>query len=140
MIYAAIFVTGMTRRNKLLILTVTVPILAFGALALLTPVLGKIVGYADEQPPLCVVATSDTGKPLRLARLHFDAKPQLRELFWPEPSVIEEKQDCWLVTFEARTPIYSFLGYRQSLRPTAPAMFLSIDKADYRTRIGNWCQ
>ena len=53
---------------------------------------------------------------------------------------IEEMPDCWLVTVAAKTPIYSFLGFKQTLRPTAPAMFMSIDKADYRARFGNWCQ
>jgi len=53
---------------------------------------------------------------------------------------IEEKPDCWLATFTAKTPLYSFLGFRQILRPTTPAMFMSIDKADYRARFGNWCQ
>ena len=117
-----------------------VPFLIYLMLVLLTPTFGKVVGYADQQPPLRVAAAGNVEKPLRLARLLFDARPHLRELYWPEPSAIEEKEDCWLVAFTTRTPIYSWLGYRQAMRPTAPAMFISIDKADYRARFGNWCQ
>ena len=126
----------MRTRTKLLILAGIAPLLVYVLLILLTPACGTIIGYANQQLQLHI-SGNDTEKPLRLARLFFDARPPLRELYWPEPSAIEEKPDCWLVTFTAKTPIYSFLGFKQILRPPAPTMSISIDKADYRARFGN---
>src|SRR5438128_6763883 len=86
------------------------PAALYFSLVLLTPTFGKVIGCADRQPPLRTAAQTDPGKPLRLARLLFDARPQLRDLYWPEPSAIEERPSCWLVTFTAKAPIYSWLG------------------------------
>lgn len=112
----------------------------------LTPTFGTIVGYADQPPPLRISQLADDAprerveKVLRLAKYHFDKRPDFRQTFWPEPSAIGERADCWLVTFTAKTPIYRFCGIQQTFHPTAPAMHFSIDKATFGTRLGNWCQ
>ena len=121
------------------------PVLIYLLLVLLTPVCGHIVGYADQQPPLRVTRLPNGWAPenvaaiRRLAKLHFDNQPRLQKVYWPEPAVIEEHADCWVVGFGSKTPVYSFLGHRQAARPDR-MMFFTIDKADFRTRFGIWCQ
>jgi hypothetical protein len=121
--------------------------LAFGwfTLVLLTPTFGKIVGYANQQPPLQIVQPArgwlpdDVAKIHRLAKLHFEARPGLAADYWPEPAFIEERATCFIVRFDRKLPIYRWLGYEQIQRPTDTAMFLTIEKKDYTTRFGIIC-
>ncbi|MCX7886325.1 MAG: hypothetical protein N3B01_03580 [Verrucomicrobiae bacterium] len=115
------------------------------ALVLLPPTFGKVVGYANEQPPLRVVQSSVKSPPeevermLRLAKLHFQNIPTLEQLYWPEPSLIEEHKECWLVAFTRKVPIYQWLGHREIVRHPDEAMFISITKSNYSARFGRWC-
>ena len=136
-------------RTKLLVrlgVAVGVALFVYFCLVILTPTLGKIVGYADQQPPLKVSTMSELTPSgaaeaiQRLAELQLGQAVGTRELYWPVPSAIEEKRSCWLVTFTARTPIYSFCGIKQTVPPSAPAFYMSIAKSDLSTRIGKWCQ
>jgi len=77
---------------------------------------------------------------LRLTKLHFDNLPDLDRTYWPEPSLIEEHKECWLVAFTRKVPVYRFLGHEEILRPTDEAMFISITKSNYAARFGKWCQ
>jgi len=126
-------------------IVVGVPALIYIALLLVTPVCGRVVGYADQQPPLRATRLPNGWAPenidviRRLAKLHFDNRPLLSKRYWPEPAVIEERTDCWIVGFGSKTPLYEFLGYRQAARPDG-MMFFTIDKADFRTRFGIWSQ
>ena len=138
----------MTRiRNRIRLLAIAIggPALLYLLLVLLTPVCGQIVGYADPQPQLRVTRLPNGWAPEnvaainRLAKLHFDNQPRLHQVYWPDPAVIEEHPDCWVVGFGSKTPIYEFLGYRQAARPDR-MMFFTIDKADFRTHFGIWCQ
>ena len=119
---------------------------AYFTAVILTPTLGKVVGYANAQPPLRVTTLSEFASPeaataiRQLAEMHFGRAPTTRDLYWPVPSAIEEKQSCWLVTFTAKTPIYSFCGLKQTVHPLAPALYMSIAKSDLSTRIGKWCK
>ena len=144
-----LYFDGMSHtRKRILPWAIAVGGLALGylGLVLLTPSFGHIVGYADRQPPLRVTRLPNGWAPenvdaiRRLAKLHFDNHPPLHKLYWPEPTVIEERTDCWIVTFASRTPIYEWLGYRRTVLPSDPTMFFTIDKADFRTRFGIWCQ
>jgi len=136
----------MTKRRKLLILLAVCPVALYFAGFLLAPICGDVTGYADHQPSRRVVQPTNASPPAevekiqRLVKLHLDERPKLKELYWPEPSAIEEKPACWLVTFTAKTPIYTFCGVRRAFRPVAPVMQMSVDKADYGTRFGSWCQ
>lgn len=115
-------------------------------LVVLTPTFGTVVGYANEQPPLRVVqppggsSSEEVEKMLRLAKLHFQNTPTLDQLYWPEPSLIEEHKECWLVAFTRKVPIYRFLGHQEVLRHPDEAMFISITKSNYSARFGKWCQ
>ena len=138
----------MTRTRKRILswaIVAGVPALGYLVLVLVTPVCGHIVGYADQQPPLRATslpngwAPENIGVIRRLAKLYFDNRPQLQKLYWPEPAVIEERTECWVVGFSSKTPVYECLGYRQAARPDR-MMFFTIDKADFRTRFGIWCQ
>ena len=140
---------GMARSRKplrLLAIVVGLPAAGYLALVLLTPVCGTVVGYADRQPPLRVThwpggwAPENAAAIHRLAKLHFDNRPALRSVYWPEPSMIEERADCWIVTFTTKTPIYEWLGYRRALPPSDHGMHFTIDKSDFRTRFGIWCE
>ena len=116
------------------------------SITVLTPTLGTIVGYADQQPVLQVIQHANSSPPesvdkiRRLAKVYFDKNPNHQKDHWPEPITIEEKSDCWLVRFGAKTPIYSFCGVKQTFPPPAPAMFISIDKSNLGVRFGPWCQ
>lgn len=114
-------------------------------LATLTPSFGTIVAYANQQPPLRIVQPSNASGTVevermkQLAKLHFQNMRNLDQLYWPEPSLIEEHDSCWLVAFTTKTPVYRFLWHEEIVRPTDPAMYLSIAKSDYTTRCGRWC-
>ena len=114
-------------------------------LVLLTPTFGSVVGYADEQPRLRVVQPENASSAEELARIHrmakvvFDGRPELGSLYWPEPSAIYERPDCWLVQFTSKVPVYRFLGFKQVVPPSDRSMSLTIDKEDHRVRVGNWC-
>jgi len=142
-------VNDLNARGKTWLLRLLIAGAAAGAIyfvwVLLTPTFGKVVGYANEQPTLRIIQPAD-GRPqtevrrvLDLAQYHFDSRPGLRQLFWPEPSAIEEKPECWLVTFTSKIPIYRFCGFSEAFRPTDPAMALTIAKQDLSARFGNWC-
>ena len=77
---------------------------------------------------------------MRLSKLHFDNCPGLDSIYWPEPSLLEEHADCWLVTYTRKVPVLRFLGYEQIDRHTDELMFLSITKSNYTARFGKWCQ
>jgi hypothetical protein len=138
-----------TTTRRLLLAAILLPVAAgFGwfSLVMLTPTFGTIVRHANEQPPLRVVQPSlpssqeELEKMLRLAKLHFQNARDLDHLYWPEPSLIEEHKECWLVAFTRKVPIYRFLGHDEVLRPTDEAMFISITKSNYAARYGKWCQ
>jgi len=140
----------MTWTPRTLLLAGAVALTALGAgwfsLVVLTPTFGTVVGYANEQPPLRIVqpplasAQEEVEKMLRLARLHFQNIPNLDQTYWPEPSLIEEHKECWLVAWTRKVPIYRFLGHEETLRHPDEAMFLSITKSNYTARFGKWCQ
>lgn len=125
---------------------VGLPVGGYLLLFLLTPTCGRVVGFADQQPPLRTTSLPNGWAPKnvdvihRLARLHFDNQPALQRVYWPEPMAIEERTDCWIVTFASRTPIYEWLGYRRTVPPKDLTMYFTIDKADFRTRFGIWCR
>jgi len=113
---------------------------------LLTPSFGTVVAYANQQPPLHIeqppLASSheELEKMLRLAKLHFQNARDLDQIYWLDPSLIEEHKECWLVAFTRKVPVYRFLGHEEVLRPTDEAMFISITKSNYIARFGKWCQ
>ncbi len=116
-------------------------------IVLLTPTFGRIVGYANQPPALQVAQPVSNPAPAQVIReiqqiadLHFRARPQLAKVYWPQPSRIEERPDCWLVTYTTKIPVYQWLGLRQTLAPTDPAMYMSIAKSDQSMRWGKWCQ
>ncbi len=121
-------------------------VLGYICLILLTPTFGTITGYANQQPALQVQQPSNASpaeevqRMLSLAKLHFDNTRDLDQLYWPEPSLIEEHADCWLVSFTRKVPVYRFLGVHQTVPPTDLAMFISITKSNYAARFGKWCQ
>lgn len=120
--------------------------LGYICLILLTPTFGTITGYANQQPSLRIqqlpngMPMEEAERMLRLAKLHFDNTRDLDQLYWPEPSLIEEHADCWLVAFTRKVPVYRFLGFQQTVPPTDTAMFMSITKSNYTARFGKWCQ
>lgn len=120
-------------------------LLSWFSLVLLTPTFGTVVAYANQQPPLRIVQSAkgapreEVDKILRLAKLHFQNMRELDQIYWPEPSLIEEHPDCWLVSFTRKIPVYRFLAFEQTVPPTDLAMFMSIAKSDYATRLGRWC-
>jgi len=135
--------------RRVLLAAIIVPAavgLGWFSLVVLTPSFGIVVGYANQQPPLRIeqplVASSqeELEKMLRLTKLHFDNLPDLDRTYWPEPSLIEEHKECWLVAFTRKVPVYRFLGHEEILRPTDEAMFISITKSNYAARFGKWCQ
>jgi hypothetical protein len=120
---------------------------AYFAIILLTPTFGRVVGYANEPPALEVTQPVANPSPppvvrevCAIADLHFQARPQLQKVYWSQPSRIEERPDCWLITYATKVPIYQWLGLRQTLPPTDPAMYMSIEKSDLSMRWGKWCQ
>jgi hypothetical protein len=137
-----------TNRRVLLASAIVATALAVGwfSLVVLTPTFGTVVAYVNQQPPLRVVqpatasSTEEMEKMLRLAKLHFQNIPSLDQTYWPEPSLIEEHKECWLVAFTRKVPVYRFLGHEEILRPTDLAMFISITKSNYDARFGKWCQ
>src|SRR5882672_11394605 len=94
-----------TKGIKTVAIGVTAICFFYFCVIVLTPTFGKIVGYADQQPPLRITQPADAAprerveKILRVAQDHFDKRPDFRQTFWPEPSAIEEKADCWLATY-----------------------------------------
>ncbi len=116
------------------------------ALALLTPQFGRIVGYANQQPQLKIRQPGNASPAAnvehirQLATLHLDYKPEIRQFYWPEPSVIEEHDTCWLVIFTRKVPIYRWLGFEEVVRPVDQVMFLTIEKRDETARLGRWCE
>ena len=123
---------------------VGLPVVGYLVLFLFTPVCGKVVGAGDQQPPARVIhlpggwAPEDADAIRRLAKLHFDNHPRLIERYWPDPSWIEERSNCWVVGFSPKALVYDFLGYRRVVRPTDQRMYFTIEKADFRTRFGIW--
>ena len=141
------YFTHMSRMRKLMRwLAVIVGVLAVGylALVLLTPMFGQVIGAGDQQPPLRVIhlpggwAPENADAIRRLAKLHFDNRPLLSKYYWPEPTLIEERTNGWVVGFDPKALRYEFLGYRQVVRPSDQRMYFTIDKADFRTRFGIW--
>jgi hypothetical protein len=141
-------VMGMNRKTVLWLAGLTAGAVLFGyvSLLLLTPSFGRVVGYADEQPPLRIVRAADPApsrevqRVLHAAQQTFDSIPRLAQEYWPEPSAIIEREDCWRVEFTRRTPIYRLLGVTQTLTPTDRVMFMSIDKHSDTLRFGKWCE
>ena len=139
----------MSRWLKLILIGLCLTVLLLGigyfCLATLTPSLGTIVAYADQQPPLRIVqpsnasGTAEVERMGQLAKLHFQNMRNLDELYWPEPSLIEEHDSCWLIAFTTKRPVYRFLWHDEIVQPTDHAMYLSIAKSDYTTRCGRWC-
>ncbi len=116
-------------------------------IVLLTPTFGRVVGYANEPPALHVAQPVTNPSPTHVLReireiadLHFRERPQLGKVYWAQPSRIEERPDCWLLTYVTKAPIYQWLGLRQTFTPTDPAMYMSIAKSDLSMRWGKWCQ
>ena len=120
------------------------PAVGYLLLVILTPLCGRVVGTANQQPPVCVThlpggwAPENADVIRRLAKLHFDNRPRLRQQYWPEPTIIEERTNSWVVGFSPKTPIYQFIGYRHAVRQSDRLMYFTIDKADFRTRFGIW--
>jgi len=137
----------MSRLRKLmrwLAVIVGVPAVGYLALVLLTPMVGQVVGTGDRQPPLRVIhlpggwAPENADAIRRLAKLHFDQRPLLSKYYWPDPTWIEERTNCWVVGFSTKSLQYQFLGHRQVVRSSDQLMYFTIDKADFRTRFGIW--
>ena len=135
-----------SRRNNLkrLAVIVGVPALGYLALILLTPVFGHVIGDGDQQPP-CIVthwpggwAPEGANDIRRLAKVHFDNRPALGQYYWPDPTLIQERSNTWIVGFSPKAPLYEFLGYRRAVRLSEHKMYFTIDKADFRTRFGIW--
>lgn len=117
-------------------------VLVYGGVTLLTPTFGRVVGYANHQPPLRVDSSTSVDAVehiRRLATLHLDYRPAIRQFYWPEPSAIAEHADCWLVTFTRKDLIYCWLGLETTIRATDRVMFLTISKTDETARFGRWC-
>jgi hypothetical protein len=116
------------------------------SLAVLTPSFGTVARYANQQPPLRIEQPTPASSPeevekmLRLAKLHFQNIQDLDTTYWPEPSLIQEHKECWLVAWTRKVPVYRFLGHEEVLRHTDMAMFISITKSNYAARFGKWCQ
>jgi hypothetical protein len=136
-------------RNKYLIHAIVIIIgsgLLFFSAIILTPTLGKVTGYANAQPPLEIIRPTGTGadydsdRVLRLMRALCAQRPGIEKDFWPIPAKIEEKADCWQVTFAAKIPVYSFLGFQHTVEPSTPNMYVTVNKADYTVSFGKWCQ
>ncbi len=118
--------------------------LGWFSLAVLTPTFGTVARYDNQQPPLRIAqpasSQEEVEKMLRLAKLHFQNIQDLDKTYWPEPSLIEEHKECWLVAWTRKIPVYRFLGHEEVLRHTDKAMFLSITKSNYAAHFGKWCQ
>jgi hypothetical protein len=120
-------------------------VLVFSAI-ILTPLLGTVTGYANQQPPLKIIrlpnspADYNDDRVLRLMRSLLAQRPDIEKEYWPVPRLVEEKPDCWLVTFSAKVPVYTFLGFQHVVEPSAPNMYVSVDKADYTVTFGKWCK
>ncbi len=54
--------------------------------------------------------------------------------------MLTEYESCWLIEFTRKEPIYSLFGYRQVMRPTDRAMYMSVDKAEMTLRYGKYCE
>ncbi|MCX7915433.1 MAG: hypothetical protein N3A53_03910, partial [Verrucomicrobiae bacterium] len=93
-----------------------------------------VQNVAHPSPTSAIVQIRD------IAEWHFQSRPQLEKLYWPNPMLIEERTDCWLVVFEQKIPVYKFLWIQQSVPPTDTAMYMSIAKSDLSMRWGAWCQ
>lgn len=139
--------TGIRRIAIGFVVVIGLGAFGYGALVLLAPTFGNLVGYANKQPPLRIEqnlphpsSTSDIIRIRDLAEWHFQSRPQLAKLYWPQPCLIAERTDCWLVVFEQKIPVYRFLGIRRALPPTDTAMYMSIAKSDLSMRWGAWCQ
>ncbi|NQU11958.1 hypothetical protein HQ590_14280 [bacterium] len=136
--------------QRALILLVIVVVIAGGgwlSLVVLTPTYGKIVGYADQQPPLELIQPplgqsppQEVNRIRGIAQLQLEDRTDLENMYWPEPCTIVERPNCWLVAYARRVPIREFLGFRQVVVPTDKYMFLSIDKEDLSLRFGKWCE
>jgi len=144
------YIWGMTLLTRRLLLAAVTLLTSLGvgwlSLVVLTPSFGTVVGYANQQPPLRIEqpipasSHEELEKMLRLATLHFQNARDLEQIYWPEPFLIEEHKECWLVAFTRKVPVYRFLGHEEILRPTDEAMFISITKSNYAARFGKWCQ
>jgi hypothetical protein len=105
-----------------------------------------VVGYANAQPDLQIVQPANGSSRGRVNYVLNAAETQFAKLegvadeYWPKPSLIVEREECWLVEFARKEPIYSFLGIRHAYRPTDRAMYMSIRKADNTLRYGRWCE
>lgn len=140
----------MTLPNRRFLLAIAATLAAAGLawfiLAVLTPTFGTVVRYENQQPSLRIeqtppaAAQEEVEKMLRLARLHFQNIQDLDKTYWPEPSLIAEHKECWLVAWTRKVPVYRFLGHEEVLRHADKAMFISITKSNYAARFGKWCQ
>lgn len=127
-------------------IAVAAVVCAWFSLVVLTPTFGTVIRY-DNQQPLLRVALASANTPreaaddvLRLSRLHFDNCHGLDGVYWPEPSLLEEHTDCWLVAFTRKVPVFRFLGHEEIVRHADETMFLSITKSNYVARFGKWCR
>jgi hypothetical protein len=135
-------------RKFLLVAAFSLAALTLGwfSLAVLTPTFGTVVAYENQQPtlrieqPTLASSQEEIEKMLRLAKLHFQNIQGLDQTYWPEPSLIEEHKDCWLVAWTRKVPVYRFLWHEETLRHTDKAMYISITKSNYAARFGKWCQ
>jgi hypothetical protein len=113
---------------------------------ILTPMLGRVTGYANTQPPLSIIRLPnqvpdyEADRVLRLMRSLLAQRPDIENNYWPIPKLIEEKKDCWLVTFTTKTPVYTFLGFEHTVEPSNPHMYVTVNKADYTVNFGKWCK
>jgi hypothetical protein len=139
----------MTADTKRLLFRLGLAVVAAGAvyflLQMLTPACGKVIGYANEQPAMQVVRLSNTtdAEVVRILRLMdslFRQKPVLHEDTWPNPSLVEEHTNCWLVVFAHKIPVYRFLGITQTATLTAPNLYITVKKPALTVHFGNWCQ
>ena len=137
---------AMPKWLKIIVAVVFVPALGYFLLVVLTPTFGKVVGYANEQPPLRLVQPANPS-PSRIVRLilrhaetQFATIEGAEDLYWPEPSKLTEYETCWLIEFTRKVPIYRLLGFRQVVRPTDRAMYMSVDKAEMTMRFGKYCE
>jgi len=140
----------MTSKTRRFLLTTLIALVTAAAgwfcWVVLTPTFGTVVRYQNQQPSLQVSllhhreTNEDAEDMLQLAKLHFDNARNLEQLYWREPSLIEEHSNCWLVAFTRKVPVYRFLGLEEVVQPTDEAMFLSITKSNCTVRFGKWCR
>jgi hypothetical protein len=136
----------MKTSSKWILLSLALAVVGYFTWMVLTPQFGRVVGYANAQPPLQICQPANGSPPSdvehirQLAQLHIDYRPELRQFYWPAPSAIDEHERCWLITFTRKVPIYRWLGFSETVPPVDQVMFMTIEKPDETTRLGRWCQ